>query len=52
MDGTVSGEHGIGLGKKPYLVEELGPEPIRIMKIIKKALDPNLILNRGKVFDC
>jgi len=51
MQGSISGEHGIGLGKKPYLREELGDAPIEVMKKIKQALDPNLILNRGKIFD-
>ena len=48
MNGTVSGEHGIGLGKIKYMEKEHG-EAWDIMTSIKKALDPNLILNPGKL---
>ncbi|VUC31183.1 unnamed protein product, partial [Clonostachys rosea] len=51
MEGTISGEHAIGIGKKTYLVDELGPETIHLMKEVKQALDPRWILNPGKVFD-
>ncbi|CAH0057764.1 unnamed protein product [Clonostachys solani] len=51
MEGTVSGEHGIGLGKKISLYKELGPETIGVMKALKETLDPHWILNPGKVFD-
>eukprot|EP01121_Diplochlamys_sp_Union-15-3_P020090 TRINITY_DN7729_c0_g1_i1.p1 TRINITY_DN7729_c0_g1~~TRINITY_DN7729_c0_g1_i1.p1 ORF type:complete len:363 (-),score=54.06 TRINITY_DN7729_c0_g1_i1:37-1125(-) len=51
MDGSCSGEHGIGLEKKEYLPLELGQEAVDVMKQIKSALDPNLILNPGKIFD-
>ncbi|KAM7187714.1 mitochondrial D-lactate dehydrogenase [Naviculisporaceae sp. PSN 640] len=51
MEGTVSGEHAIGLGKKKYLLEELGEETIGLMKEIKRTVDPNWIMNPGKVFD-
>ncbi|KAJ5747108.1 uncharacterized protein N7511_008804 [Penicillium nucicola] len=50
MDGTVSGEHAIGMGKMAYLVEELGGDTIEVMKQLKQALDPKWILNPGKVF--
>ncbi|KAL4892392.1 hypothetical protein BDV59DRAFT_202538 [Aspergillus ambiguus] len=50
MDGTVSGEHGIGLGKKECLVEELGPETIAVMRTLKRSLDPHFLMNPGKVF--
>ena len=49
MDGKVSGEHGIGFAKKPYLKEDLDPAAVEIMRGIKKAFDPNNILNPRKV---
>lgn len=48
--GTISGEHGVGVTKAPYLSLELGTEEISLMKRIKKAFDPNGILNPGKIF--
>lgn len=48
--GTCSGEHGIGLGKRQKLVDELGPEAVTVMRAIKAALDPLGILNPGKIF--
>eukprot|EP01027_Heterolobosea_sp_BB2_P017522 GEZU01024800.1.p1 GENE.GEZU01024800.1~~GEZU01024800.1.p1 ORF type:complete len:223 (+),score=88.74 GEZU01024800.1:107-775(+) len=49
MDGTCTGEHGVGVGKKPYLIQEKGVEAIRLMQTIKSAIDPNNIMNPGKV---
>lgn len=51
MEGTVSGEHGIGLGKKHCLVKEVGPETIGVMKTLKRSLDPYWLLNPGKVLE-
>ncbi|KAI6785600.1 uncharacterized protein J7T54_005934 [Emericellopsis cladophorae] len=51
MEGTVSGEHGTGLGKKHCLLKELGPETIGLMRAMKNTLDPMWLLNPGKVFD-
>ncbi|MGC8863558.1 MAG: FAD-binding oxidoreductase, partial [Armatimonadota bacterium] len=48
LGGTVSGEHGIGFAKAPFLVRELGEATVDIMRRIKRSLDPNNILNPGK----
>ncbi len=50
LGGSISGEHGIGLSKAAYLPMELGPEALGVMKKIKQTLDPNNILNPGKIF--
>ncbi|KAK0387509.1 hypothetical protein NLU13_5822 [Sarocladium strictum] len=50
MDGTVSGEHAIGIGKKKSLRDELGPETISLMQKLKLAVDPKWLMNPGKVF--
>jgi D-lactate dehydrogenase (cytochrome) len=49
MDGTCTGEHGIGLGKIDYLTDELG-EAVDVMRSIKRALDPDGLMNPGKIF--
>jgi D-lactate dehydrogenase (cytochrome) len=51
MGGTCSGEHGVGLHKKRFMEREHGREAVNVMRAIKRALDPNDILNPGKIFD-
>ncbi len=51
LGGSISAEHGIGLEKKPYLAWCRSEAEIGVMKALKNALDPNGILNPGKVFD-
>jgi glycolate oxidase subunit GlcD len=51
FNGSISAEHGVGLVKKPYLHYSRSEEDINLMRAIKKAFDPNLILNPGKIFD-
>ena len=51
LGGTISGEHGIGLAKKPWLRRQLGDTQLALMRQIKSALDPHGILNPGKIFD-
>lgn len=49
MDGTCTGEHGIGQGKRKYMDTEHG-NAIGVMKAIKHAIDPNNIMNPGKIW--
>lgn len=49
MDGTCTGEHGVGLGKRALLCEEMGPTAIRVMHGLKDALDPKNLMNPGKI---
>lgn len=51
FQGSISAEHGVGLSKKPFLHFTRSPQEIAIMKGIKKVLDPDGIINPGKVFD-
>ncbi|OAX44769.1 hypothetical protein K503DRAFT_677672 [Rhizopogon vinicolor AM-OR11-026] len=51
MDGTCTGEHGVGVGKTEYLVDELGEDTVELMKTIKNAIDPLNLFNPGKVCD-
>ncbi|RYL93018.1 glycolate oxidase subunit GlcD [Sporolactobacillus sp. THM7-4] len=50
LGGTITGEHGVGMTKAPYLEWKLGEAGIEVMRGIKKAIDPNGIMNPGKVF--
>ena len=49
MDGSCTGEHGIGIGKQRHLVDELG-EAVDMMRLIKRAIDPKDLFNPGKIF--
>jgi len=51
LEGTCSGEHGIGLHKMGFLIDEAGVGSIDMMRTIKRALDPQNILNPGKIFE-
>jgi D-lactate dehydrogenase (cytochrome) len=50
LGGTCTGEHGIGLHKIGFLVEEAGEGAVQMMRTLKRALDPKNILNPGKIF--
>jgi glycolate oxidase len=49
LGGTITGEHGVGLLKRPYLARQLGPQAMRLHQAIKAALDPLGLLNPGKL---
>jgi D-lactate dehydrogenase (cytochrome) len=49
MGGTATGEHGIGRGKRKFMVDEHGADGVRAMRALKRALDPDGVLNPGKV---
>ncbi|KAG5304311.1 oxidoreductase [Histoplasma capsulatum G186AR] len=51
MDGSCTGEHGVGLGKKQSLLKEVGSDTIEVMRSIKRSLDPHWLLNPGKIFE-
>jgi glycolate oxidase len=51
LGGTISGEHGVGYAKAPFLDLALDRPTLELMKQIKQALDPNGILNPGKLFE-
>ena len=51
LGGTITGEHGVGLAKKPWLRAQMGDAGYALMKQVKRALDPQGLLNPGKIFD-
>ena len=51
LEGTISGEHGIGLEKKPFLEDQIGAAGIAMLRDIKRTFDPENLLNPGKMFD-
>lgn len=50
VGGTLSGEHGIGITKRPYITQALGEAGVNTLKLVKNALDPKGILNPGKIW--
>jgi glycolate oxidase len=51
LGGTITGEHGVGLAKKPFLPAQLGPVGMDMLRRLKDSFDPVGILNPGKIFD-
>jgi glycolate oxidase len=51
LGGTITGEHGVGLAKKPWLELQMGESSFALMRRVKRALDPDGLLNPGKIFD-
>jgi len=51
LGGTITGEHGVGIAKKPWLGRQVGDDSLALMKQIKRSLDPHGLLNPGKIFD-
>ncbi len=51
LGGTITGEHGVGLAKKPWLRQQMGEHSFDLMKQVKQAIDPQGLLNPGKIFD-
>ena len=51
LGGTITGEHGVGLAKKPFLPDQFDEGSMALLKQIKQALDPEGLLNPGKIFD-
>ena len=50
LEGSCSGEHGVGLGKREFLEQEVGLQALAVMQSVKTALDPHGIMNPGKIF--
>jgi len=51
LGGTITGEHGVGLAKKAWLPKQMGDSSYELMRQVKKAIDPEGLLNPGKIFD-
>src|SRR5438105_14867242 len=51
LGGTITGEHGVGLAKKRFLAKEQGAEELSLQRRLKKAFDPDDLLNPGKIFE-
>jgi glycolate oxidase len=51
LGGTITGEHGVGLAKKPWLRQQFGDASLDLMRQIKATVDPDRLLNPGKIFD-
>jgi D-lactate dehydrogenase (cytochrome) len=49
MEGTCTGEHGVGQNKMKYLEAEHGAEALELMRVLKRAIDPHNIMNPGKI---
>jgi glycolate oxidase len=49
--GTITGEHGVGLAKKPFLKRQLGDQSYELLRLVKRAIDPHGLLNPGKIFE-
>jgi glycolate oxidase len=51
LGGTITGEHGVGLAKKPWLRQQMGDASFALLRDVKRTLDPQGLLNPGKIFD-
>ena len=51
LGGTVTGEHGVGLAKKKFLRRQMGDASMELLRLVKRSIDPNGLLNPGKIFD-
>ena len=51
LGGTITGEHGVGLAKRAYLRQQLGEGSYRLLEMVKRAVDPEGVLNPGKIFE-
>ena len=51
LGGTITGEHGVGLAKKFFLAKAIGDPSLGLMRRLKRTLDPDNLLNPGKIFD-